>query len=208
MEKTRLLGRHNLSENWLMLRIDRCPESGRLVVAAVIDGQTLPIYHSHQQESWSALLLPPNQAPHWQEVKLHTELDWQGWRYADNAPPQPNVIVAVESGIGPAMHRCLNQAFNGALLIVGDALPFRPAPSQIMLPDLPPHVLAAVPQAEAAGIPSRIASDRPGCWDGPIADLLAPLQQRFGQDVLIIGPPDHIADYQSWQNATLIATHP
>jgi hypothetical protein len=56
-----------------------------------------------------------------------------------------------------------------------DLLPFYPVPSKILVPDLPNHVIAAVPYFEDLNIPSRIASinlDMPGWYQGNIMTLL------------------------------------
>lgn len=50
-------------------------------------------------------------------------------------------------------------------------LPFHPVPSKIIVPQLPPHVIAAVPYFEDLNIPSRIASvnlSKPGWYDGDL----------------------------------------
>lgn len=51
--------------------------------------------------------------------------------------------------------------------------PFRPRPSQIMLPGAPGNAIAAMPLMDDWGIPSRLASLQgyAGCFDGYITDL-------------------------------------
>ncbi len=54
-------------------------------------------------------------------------------------------------------------------------LPFYPPPSKIILPELPSHVIAAVPYFEDLNIPSRIAStklDMPGWYEGDLSEML------------------------------------
>jgi len=50
--------------------------------------------------------------------------------------------------------------------------PFRPRPSQYLVPGLPPQVIAAMPLLDDWGIPSRLASllDFPGCFRGYVTD--------------------------------------
>lgn len=51
--------------------------------------------------------------------------------------------------------------------------PFRARPSSIIVPGIPPGVIACNPLLEAHGIPNRLAtgSDFPGCFDGLVTDL-------------------------------------
>lgn len=51
--------------------------------------------------------------------------------------------------------------------------PFRPRPSQHLVPALPPPVIATMPLLDDWGIPSRLTSlsDRPGCFRGYVTDL-------------------------------------
>jgi len=61
------------------------------------------------------------------------------------------------------------------LVILGSEVPFpfRPRPSQILVPGLPPEVIAGMPLMEDWGIPSRLCSlqDSPGCHQGLVTDL-------------------------------------
>ena len=51
--------------------------------------------------------------------------------------------------------------------------PFTTRPSKIMVPGMPPGVIAAMPLMEDWGIPSRLASQQnyPGCFDGYVTDV-------------------------------------
>jgi len=51
--------------------------------------------------------------------------------------------------------------------------PFRPRPSQHLVPGLPPPVIAAMPLLDDWGIPSRLTSllNLPGCFRGYVTDL-------------------------------------
>jgi len=51
--------------------------------------------------------------------------------------------------------------------------PFRPRPSQYLVPGLPPPVIAAMPLLDDWGVPSRLTSflDLPGCFRGYVTDL-------------------------------------
>lgn len=54
-----------------------------------------------------------------------------------------------------------------------ETLPFRPRPSTILVPGMPPGVIAGIPALEEFGIASRLASTAglPGCYDGTVAEL-------------------------------------
>ena len=60
------------------------------------------------------------------------------------------------------------------IIQTNELLPFYPVPSKIIVPQLPGHVIAAVPYFEDLNIPSRIASahlDNPGWHFGKITEL-------------------------------------
>ncbi len=89
------------------------------------------------------------------------------------------------------------------LLLMGSEtpFPFSPRPSQIMIPDLPPEVIAAMPLMEDWGIPSRLTSGqpRPGCHVGHVTELarhwLTGLdqQQRTEVEIFACGPHPMLA---------------
>ena len=61
------------------------------------------------------------------------------------------------------------------LVLMGSEIPFPFAtrPSTILVPGMPPGVIASMPSLEALGVPSRLASKSgfPGCYDGFITEL-------------------------------------
>jgi dihydroorotate dehydrogenase electron transfer subunit len=61
------------------------------------------------------------------------------------------------------------------LVLLGSAgpFPFRPRPSVILVPGMPPGVIACMPLLEEWGIASRLAStlDLPGCFEGAVRTL-------------------------------------
>ena len=74
--------------------------------------------------------------------------------------------------------------------------PFTARPSKIIVPGMPPGVIAAMPLMEDWGIPSRLASQQnyPGCFDGYVTDIarawlnaLAPAQ-RNEVEIFACGP--------------------
>ncbi len=91
----------------------------------------------------------------------------------------PLLLIGEDMGIAPVICAAqqLRQKYKGrlaALLGFHEQLPFRPAPSRMMLPSLPPHVIGAVPLLEEWNIASRIAHTEmtPGCYEGSVLELL------------------------------------
>ncbi|MGQ0591961.1 MAG: dihydroorotate dehydrogenase electron transfer subunit [Gammaproteobacteria bacterium] len=92
--------------------------------------------------------------------------------------PRP-LLIGGGVGIPPmvflALH--LRRTAKGAspLVLMGSEVPFpfRPRPSQILVPGVPAPVIAAMPLMEDHGIASRLASlrDFPGCFEGYVTDL-------------------------------------
>ena len=85
-----------------------------------------------------------------------------------------------------------------SFVIMGSEVPFpfTARPSQIIVPGMPPGVIAAMPLMEDWGIPSRLASQQnyPGCFDGYVTDIarawlnaLAPAQ-RNEVEIFACGP--------------------
>jgi len=63
------------------------------------------------------------------------------------------------------------------LVLMGSEVPFpfRPRPSTLIVPGMPPAALACMPLLEEWGVPSRLASGRdfPGCFGGFVTELAA-----------------------------------
>lgn len=74
------------------------------------------------------------------------------------------------------------------LVILGSEVPFpfRPQPSQFIVPGLPPEVIAAMPLLDDWGIPSRLASLQgyPGCFQGYVTDLARAWLQGLDEEAL------------------------
>jgi hypothetical protein len=65
-----------------------------------------------------------------------------------------------------------------------DAVPFKPVPSQILMPAAPPGTIAAVPLLDSWNIPSRLASTRwrSGFYHGDIPGLLEHWWQQLNEN--------------------------
>ena len=89
------------------------------------------------------------------------------------------LIVGEGAGLGPAIAAAdrLRASERPPLVLLGDGsgdpFPFRPRPSAILVPGLPPHCIACMPLLEDWGIASRLASPAglPGCFEGTVAEL-------------------------------------
>jgi dihydroorotate dehydrogenase electron transfer subunit len=72
------------------------------------------------------------------------------------------------------------------LVVLGSEVPFpfTLRPSTIMVPGLPPHVIATMPLLEDWGIACRLASQEgyPGCFDGFVTELAAGWIEALGPE--------------------------
>lgn len=62
--------------------------------------------------------------------------------------------------------------------------PFKPRPSQFMVPGIPSEIIAGMPLMEDWGLPSRLASLQgfPGCFDGYVTDLARAWLDVMGEE--------------------------
>lgn len=181
----RCLGRMPLHGGWGLLRFTdpdpdpaAAPQPGQLLTVRGETGAfTLPVYQ--RADETIAVLLPPAgffpaEIPARDEAVILT--------YRPATPPtqasegETALVVAVDSGLGGGLAVAAWLASPPMLVIVGGeaGVPARPRPSRYLTPQLPGEVIAALPQLEEAGIPSRIALHdwQPGCFDeGPAALL-------------------------------------
>lgn len=74
------------------------------------------------------------------------------------------------------------------LVLMGSevAFPFPPVPSTLMMKEMPPGVIAAMPLLEDRGIPNRLASrqDFPGCYQGLVTELAKTWLGQIAPDLL------------------------
>ena len=72
------------------------------------------------------------------------------------------------------------------LVLMGSEIPFpfQSRPSTILVPGIPPGVIAAMPLLDGWGLPSRLASRSgfPGCFDGYVTDLAAAWLESLDAD--------------------------
>lgn len=100
---------------------------------------------------------------------------------------EPEIIICSEKSLSALFYyykRFHKRSRYTPIIIIqtNERLPFMPIPSKILLPQLPNHVIAAVPYFEDLGIPSRMAShslEFPGWYHGNLIDALPPKYTRI-----------------------------
>ncbi|MBI2381227.1 MAG: hypothetical protein HYV16_10790 [Gammaproteobacteria bacterium] len=95
-------------------------------------------------------------------------------------PSGPLLLLAQDAGLFPLVWwlSVLRQAkCSRPLVLLGtnNAFPFQPAPSRILLPDLPPWLIATMPLLDDWQTPGRLAhaDGLPGCHEGEVLELAA-----------------------------------
>lgn len=90
------------------------------------------------------------------------------------------LLIASDDGIAPAIEAAKQLRDRVAagylpLVLLGaeTSFPFRARPSSIVVAGMPVGCIACVPQLDAMGIASRLASpaDLPGCFEGSVIEL-------------------------------------
>ncbi|MFC1749807.1 hypothetical protein ACFL2V_13485 [Pseudomonadota bacterium] len=137
----------------------------------------------HHQHSHTVELLGPAIPPHWQEGDRQTYvLNKSNFGPSTQTTGENNHLLLIAEGRGMAqivfLAERLKQQSRGQITILlgfDGEMPFRPAPSRIMTPSLPPHVIASVPLLEEWGIACRIAHEEgaPGCYEEKLPMMAA-----------------------------------
>jgi len=97
------------------------------------------------------------------------------------------VLTGTDAGYSSLVRAALEHHGSARLLVLFGAhetFSFRPRPSTILVPGMPPGVIASIPQLEEMGIASRLASTAglPGCYDGTVTELVELWQRSFPSD--------------------------
>lgn len=190
MEHARLLGNAPIANGWRILRVETgfaaALEPGHWLELA---GVRLPVLTA--SANVATLLAAPGH-PDLEPLQPHQ-------RYALSGPlgtvwplPADEPAVLVGSGASIASVLFLSERLTPALVLLeGNPPPFRPAPSEFMVPGVPPHVIGAAPMLEARQIPSRVASPAglPGCLEADAAELYAAIQPHYAKAPVYAGAP-------------------
>ncbi|MET0534907.1 MAG: hypothetical protein ABW171_11835 [Steroidobacter sp.] len=89
-----------------------------------------------------------------------------------------DLLIANEAGYDSVVRSAMamtSEPSSGVLVLFSAVaeFSFRPRPSTILVPHMPPGVIACVPALEEFGVASRLASTLglPGCFDGTVIEL-------------------------------------
>jgi len=158
-----------------------------------VEGGRWPIWRSQSQQGWLELIYPladePTSLAELQVgERVNAELLSQDQFLS--SPGQQHLLLADSGGLPAILYfsleLCRQKQAQLALFSSDDSWPFKPHPSQIIIPELPGHVIATIPILEQRGIACRLihSMGQPGCFDEDI-DLLAQhwLEQQRNKDV-------------------------
>ncbi len=121
------------------------------------------------------ILINKKKVQHLKKIILDTQQN-----ILPNLKQEPEIIICSEKSLSALFYyykRFHKHSHSKPIIIIQSQtyLPCTPIPSKILLPQLPNHVIAAIPYFEDLGIPSRIASTQlelPGWYHGHILDVL------------------------------------
>ncbi len=145
-----------------------------------LEGGRWPIWRCQPQQSWLELLYPLADEPTGLaslQVGESVDVELLNKNQFTMSAKQQHLLLADDRGL-PAMlyfslelHR--QQATQLALFSSEESWPFKPHPSQIIIPELPGHIIATIPLLEQRGIACRLSHSmgQPGCFDEGISLL-------------------------------------
>jgi dihydroorotate dehydrogenase electron transfer subunit len=176
-ETGRLLGSTALPGGYQLLRL-QLPQLSQTVAAGqqLRIGEILfPVMRHHSQQQWIEVLSTTSLPWAAQNSMLHCELVGEPFHL-----PGPGTVLLIAEELGLAPITFLTETLkkeprHSLLVLLGfkGAIPFRPAPSRIMINHLPSGVIATMPLLEDWSIPCRIAhvDEPPGCFGGTVLEL-------------------------------------
>jgi len=150
----------------------KAPEHAKLAKPGhyVILPETMPYYLAGAQNDTITLIL--TSAPN-DNTLLISPL--QGEPLPVPSKNTFNLIQANEQALCAAIFyiTIYRKMFQGLLLLGANCFPFKPCPSRILIPGMPPEVIGALPLFEDWQVPHRLASliSQPGCFCGTTEEL-------------------------------------
>lgn len=155
-----------------------------------VEDVALPVMRCNRHQQWLELL---SSAP--QEWALNAALrcEVMGEPFELPSTPAKALLVAEDMGLAPItfLAETLRQERRHSLLVLlgfSGGIPFRPAPSRIMINDLPAGVIATMPLFEDWQVPCRIAhrDEPPGCFGGSVVELARHWLERQGERDVVL----------------------
>lgn len=177
MSTSHLIASAPLPGNHQLLRLHLPQLSGSITPGQLIsvEGIVLPVMRCNRQQQWLELL---SSAPLPWEMNTALHCEVMGKPFELPATPVTALLVAEDVGLAPItfLAETLRKDRRHSLLVLlgfNNEIPFRPAPSRIMVNDLPPGVIATMPLFEDWHLPCRIAhaDEPPGCFGGDVIEL-------------------------------------
>lgn len=176
-ETARLSGATTLPGNHQLLRLHLPQLSQRLAAGEQlsVEGVVLPLMRCHRTQQWGEVLSAAP-LPWEQGSTLHCEVVGEPFQL----PSAPITALLLAEGLGLApitfLADTLRKERRHSLLVLlgfNNEIPFRPAPSRIMVGNLPAGVIATMPLFEDWQLPCRIAhaDEPPGCFGGDVITL-------------------------------------
>lgn len=185
-ETGRLVASTPLSGSYQLLRL-HVPQLCHAVAPGQllsVEGVTLPVMRCNRQQQWLELL-SSSPLPWDREAMLQCKV--MGVPFALPTTAVTALLIAEDLGLAPItfLADTLRKERDHSLLVLlgfGDEMPFRPAPSRIMVNALPAGVIATMPLFEDWHLPCRIAhgDEPPGCYGDDVTELARHWLQRQG----------------------------
>ncbi|MDZ4262408.1 MAG: hypothetical protein U1B30_08775 [Pseudomonadota bacterium] len=173
-----LLSSTPLPGNYHLLRL-HLPQLSQTIAAGQqlrIEGNVLPVMRNHPAQQWIELLsstLPSWVAP---QATLHCAVAGEPFQPPHTAASV--LLIGEALGLAPIIflaERIKKERRHLLLVLLGfnGEIPFRPAPSRIMVDGLPAGVIATLPLLEDWSVAGRIAhtDEPPGCFGGDVVTL-------------------------------------
>lgn len=172
-----LLNSTALPGGYQLLRL-QLPQLSQTIAAGQqlrIEGAVLPVMRAHPGQQWLELLSATVQP--W-NVDALLQCQLLGEPFQRPHATATALLIAEDLGLAPItfLAELLRKERRHSLLVLlgfTQAIPFRPAPSRILVNGLPAGVIATMPLLEDWLVPGRIAhaDEAPGCFGGDVLTL-------------------------------------